>query len=56
MAISLTSFERQFQDFGNAILQHHDPLITGEEGYRALEVVLGIYAACRRGGRVEFGN
>jgi UDP-N-acetyl-2-amino-2-deoxyglucuronate dehydrogenase len=56
MAISLTSFERQFQDFGNAILQHHDPLITGEEGYRALEVVLGIYAACRRGGRVELGN
>lgn len=56
MAISLTTFERQFQDFGNAILHHHDPLITGEEGYRALEVVLGIYAACRRGGRIELGN
>jgi len=53
MAISLTSFERQFQDFGDAILYSHDPLITGEEGLRALEVVLGIYSACRRGGRVK---
>jgi predicted dehydrogenase len=55
MAISLTSFERQFQDFGDAILHHRDPLIPGEEGYRALEVVLGIYSACRSGGRVELG-
>jgi predicted dehydrogenase len=56
MAISLTSFERQFQDFGEAIQQHRDPLITGEEGYRALEVVLGIYSACRSGRRVELGS
>jgi UDP-N-acetyl-2-amino-2-deoxyglucuronate dehydrogenase len=56
MAISLTSFERQFLDFGEAICKHHDPLITGEEGYQALEVVLGIYAACRKRGRVELGK
>ncbi len=56
MAISLLSFERQFLDFGNAIQNHHDPLITGEEGYRALEAVLGIYTACREGRRVELGN
>jgi predicted dehydrogenase len=56
MAISLTSFERQFLDFGKAIEQGHDPLITGEEGYRALEVVLGIYSACRSGVRVKLGN
>jgi predicted dehydrogenase len=56
MAISLTSFERQFKDFGDAILYDRDPLITGEEGYKALEVVLGVYAACRRGGRVKLGN
>jgi UDP-N-acetyl-2-amino-2-deoxyglucuronate dehydrogenase len=56
MAISLVSFERQFRDFGQAIEQGRDPLITGEEGCRALEVVLGIYAACRSGRRVELGN
>jgi predicted dehydrogenase len=56
MAISLLSFERQFLDFGDSILYRHDPLVTGEEGYRALEVVLGIYSACRRGGRVKLGN
>jgi predicted dehydrogenase len=56
MAISLTSFERQFLDFGDAIREKRDPLITGEEGYRALEVVLGIYSACRQAGRVKLGN
>lgn len=56
MAISLTSFERQFRDFGEAIQQGRDPLVTGEEGCRALEVVLGIYQACRSGSRVELGN
>ncbi len=56
MAISLTSFERQFRDFGEAIQQGRDPLITGEEGCRALEVVLGIYAACRSGSRVKLKN
>lgn len=47
MAISLTSFERQFQDFAEAIRDHREPLVSGEEGYRALEVVLGIYRSCR---------
>jgi UDP-N-acetyl-2-amino-2-deoxyglucuronate dehydrogenase len=56
MAISLASFERQFLDFGESIRNGHDPLITGEEGYRALEVVLGIYSACRSRARVELGN
>lgn len=56
MAIAVTTFERQFQDFGEAIQNHRDPLITGEEGYRALEVVLGIYEACRGRRRVELGN
>jgi predicted dehydrogenase len=56
MAIGVLTFERQFLDFGEAIRTGRDPLITGEEGYRALEVVLGIYSACRSGRRVKLGN
>jgi UDP-N-acetyl-2-amino-2-deoxyglucuronate dehydrogenase len=47
MAIAVTSFERQFQDFSEAIKTGREPLVNGEEGYRALEVVLGIYQSCR---------
>ena len=56
MAISLVTFERQFQDFAEAILSGRLPVAGGEEGYRALEVVLGIYTACRHGSRVKLGN
>ncbi len=48
MAIGLTSFERQFQDFATAIRNGSAPAVNGEDGYRALEVVLGIYESCRR--------
>ncbi|HBY63049.1 MAG TPA: gfo/Idh/MocA family oxidoreductase [Solibacterales bacterium] len=47
MAISLTPFERQFLDFGNACKTGTKPLVSGEDGYRALEVVLGVYTSCR---------
>ncbi len=47
MAIELTSFERQFEDFSAAIRDKREPLVNGEEGYRALEVVVGIYESCR---------
>jgi predicted dehydrogenase len=47
MAISLAPFERQFQDFGEAIRCRRAPLVTGEDGYRALEVVISIYRSCR---------
>ncbi len=47
MAISLTPFERQFEDFAQAIRSKRNPLVDGEEGYRALAVVLGIYQSCR---------
>jgi predicted dehydrogenase len=50
MAIALTSFERQFLDFADAIRTGREPAVNGEEGYRALEVVLGIYESCRSGG------
>jgi predicted dehydrogenase len=47
MAIGVTSFERQFQDFADAVRQRREPVVNGEEGYRALQVVLGIYQSCR---------
>jgi predicted dehydrogenase len=52
MAISLEPFERQFLDFGDAIAARRPPLVSGEEGYRALELVEAIYASCRSGQKV----
>jgi len=53
MAISLTPFERQFVDFGNAVKAKSVPLVSGEEGYRALAVVMGVYESCRSGKPVK---
>ena len=47
MAISLTPFERQFRDFGDAIRNKRKPLVGGEEGLQAMEIVERIYAKCR---------
>ena len=49
MAISLVSFERQFRDFGEAITGRRPPLVSGEAGYQAVEVVDAIYRSCRSG-------
>src|SRR5216683_780896 len=49
MAIPLTPFERQFQDFGDAITNNRKPLSSGDDGYRALELVVSIYESCREG-------
>ena len=54
MAIGVTTFERQFLDFADAIRNKREPLVNGEEGYRALEVVLGVYQSCRQQQRVCF--
>jgi UDP-N-acetyl-2-amino-2-deoxyglucuronate dehydrogenase len=56
MAISVTSFERQFLDFAEAIKTGREPIVNGEEGLRALEVVLGIYQACREQQPVTFSS
>jgi UDP-N-acetyl-2-amino-2-deoxyglucuronate dehydrogenase len=48
MAISLTSFERQFLDFADAIRSGRQPAVDGMEGYTALETVLRIYDSCRQ--------
>ena len=49
MAISVESFERQFLDFGDAIRTGRTPLVSGEDGYRALALVDAIYRSCRTG-------
>lgn len=49
MAISLEPLKRQFLDFGNAVKNKTKPLIDGEEGFRALQIVLGVYESARSG-------
>ncbi len=56
MAISLAPFERNFLDFGRAIAENKQPLISGGEGYRALEVVEAIYSSCREDRRITLRN
>jgi predicted dehydrogenase len=52
MAIPLAPFERQFRDFGEAVRTGRKPLVSGEEGYRALQLVLAAYQSCREGRKV----
>jgi UDP-N-acetyl-2-amino-2-deoxyglucuronate dehydrogenase len=52
MAISLEPFERQFLEFGDAIRNRRKPLVSGEEGYQALELVDAVYRSCRTGEKV----
>jgi UDP-N-acetyl-2-amino-2-deoxyglucuronate dehydrogenase len=56
MAIPLEPFERQFLDFGEAIRTGRKPVVSGVEGYRALELVLSIYQSCREGRAVDLGE
>jgi UDP-N-acetyl-2-amino-2-deoxyglucuronate dehydrogenase len=53
MAISLEPFERQFIDFGEAIKTGRKPVSSGEDGYRALQLVESIYNSCRSGEKVR---
>jgi UDP-N-acetyl-2-amino-2-deoxyglucuronate dehydrogenase len=55
MAISLAPFERQFADFGDACRSGRVPLVSGVDGYRALELVLAIYRSSREGRPVSIG-
>jgi len=52
MAIPLAPFERQFQDFGEAIRSGRKPLSSGVDGYRALQVVISAYNSCRHGNKI----
>jgi UDP-N-acetyl-2-amino-2-deoxyglucuronate dehydrogenase len=53
MAISLEPFERQFRDFGEAVVHKRRPLIAGEDGLEAIEIVDAIYRSCRSGQRIR---
>jgi predicted dehydrogenase len=53
MAISLEPFERQFRDFGDAVVDKRRPLIAGEDGLAAVEIVDAIYRSCRSGQVVQ---
>jgi predicted dehydrogenase len=55
MAIPIEPFERQFLDFGAACRERRPPLLSGEEGLKALEIVLGVYESCRSGRPVKLG-
>ena len=52
MAISLEPFERQFRDFAEAIRTGRKPLVAGEDGCQALEIVEAVYQSCRTGRKV----
>jgi UDP-N-acetyl-2-amino-2-deoxyglucuronate dehydrogenase len=56
MAISLEPFERQFLDFGRAVRSGGRPLVSGEEGVQALELVDAIYRSCRSGQAVSLAG
>lgn len=47
LAISVEPFERQFRDFAGAIASGSRPMVSGEEGFAALELVDAIYRSCR---------
>lgn len=49
MAISTAPFERQFREFGEACRAGREPACSGEDGYRALELVRAIYRSCSEG-------
>ncbi|HVN93246.1 MAG TPA: Gfo/Idh/MocA family oxidoreductase [Terracidiphilus sp.] len=53
MAISLTPFERQLADFGEACKNGRPPASSGIDGYRALQLVRSIYDSCAEGRKVR---
>jgi predicted dehydrogenase len=53
MAISVVPFERQMLDFGRACETGKPPLVSGEEGFRALQLAISIYNSCRQGTPVD---
>jgi UDP-N-acetyl-2-amino-2-deoxyglucuronate dehydrogenase len=56
MAISTLTLERQFLDFGDACKTGRLPLVSGLDGYRALQVVTGIYDSCRQSCRIDLDH
>lgn len=55
-AISHVNHKLQIADFISAITENRDPLVTGEEGMKALSIVLGIYASSRQQKAIQSGS
>lgn len=47
MAIGHIKHKRQIQDMIDAIKEDREPFVNGEEGRKALEIVLGIYKSSK---------
>lgn len=53
MGISLAPFERQLADFGEAVKANRPPACSGQDGYRALQLVRSIYDSCAQSRTVD---
>jgi UDP-N-acetyl-2-amino-2-deoxyglucuronate dehydrogenase len=56
MAVSVVPLERQFLDFANAVKRGGRPLVTGEQGLAALQIVEAVYDSCRSGHKIAIQN
>jgi predicted dehydrogenase len=56
MAVSVVPLERQFLNFADAIKTGRKPLVTGEQGLAALQIVEAVYDSCRSGKKVAIQN
>ncbi len=54
MAIDIEPFRRQFRDIHRAIVEGGEPLVTGAEGRKALELVVGVYRSSEQDAAVRF--
>lgn len=50
---SYESHKRQYEDIVHAILEKREPLVTGEEALKSLELILAIYESARSGSPVK---
>ena len=56
MAIELEPFVREFKDFVSAIRDKREPLISGSEARRALQLILAIYESSQKNQPVFFNH
>jgi predicted dehydrogenase len=56
MAVSVVPLERQFLNFADSISNGRKPLVSGEQGLAALQIVEAIYDACRTRQRIVLEN
>lgn len=55
-AISYVNHKAQFEEIVRAFIAGRDPLVTGEEGLKSLQIVRGIYDSSRTGERIRLGG